>query len=142
MKKIPTKIGQLYCGPCPYQKELDDNGPFDCIWNLAKELNPASYSADNIIYANIKDMDVPKHTAQFNFQLQLIAKYLLLDKKVFVHCLGGCGRTGLALASLFQIVEGVSIGASLKLAKKYVNGPETYSQIDFVKTNILRPVVG
>jgi hypothetical protein len=137
MKLIKTKSGELYIGRVPSLDELANSGGFDIIWNLAKEFEwfqsiELEY-ANKVILGNINDYETPE-LIHFKLQLQVVVQCLNAGGKVLVHCFGGRGRTGMALACIKNSLEGMSVKDSLAFTKTACNGPETNAQIEFVKT--------
>lgn len=135
MKKIKTKTGSFYIGPAPLQQDLLGYH-FDIIWNLAEELNDLLLwqkdFAHVVLHANIPDFDIPSDIKSFIFQLKKVVLCLKNNGKVLVHCLGGHGRTGMAVACILSLLDGHSPDYALMLANKYCQGPETYHQNNFV----------
>ncbi len=54
----------------------------------------------------ITDMGVPPDLASFEKLLDYLAKEVMAQRKVFIGCIGGHGRTGLVLAALVQRMTG------------------------------------
>ncbi len=136
MKKITTSKGTLFVSPVPSEDDLTGYH-FDIIWNLAAELKRhADWQkdyADVVLLGNIRDYDVPSDTFMFTYQLEQVVKCLQNGGSVLVHCLGGHGRTGTAVACILNRLEGMSCNASLKMARQTCFGPEVADQIEFVK---------
>ena len=81
----------------------------------------------------ITDMDVPEKHQVERF-LKLITKLREEKKPVLVHCIAGCGRTGLMLALAEKYIYGVIDGkkAIENVRKVRPCALETPNQIDFV----------
>ena len=60
----------------------------------------------------IKDWGIPSHSQIQQF-LTIIAENLANDEATFVHCLGGCGRTGTMLA-LYLVESGYKSADALE----------------------------
>lgn len=97
-------------------------------------LNPAM----QFVNFPIVDMSVPS-THQLHETIQFIIELLKDNKKVYVHCWGGHGRTGVIVASLL-ISKGYSSKEALEKIKEErmktllgdESSPQTYEQIKFV----------
>lgn len=137
MKKIPTTQGTLSVSPMPAEEDLSGQH-FDIIWNLAAELkHHAEWQKDYagvVLLGNIKDYTAPHDTFAFKYQLEQVVKCLKNGGSVLVHCLGGHGRTGTAVACILNSLEGMSANVALKTAQKFCRGPEVPDQIEFVKS--------
>lgn len=138
LKKFPTRSGELYFGSVPSDEALEEMKEIgiDVIWNLASELEDfADYESEfvgEVLQGDIEDFSVPSSGSKFVMQLKYIAGLLNGGKKVFLHCMGGRGRSSMVLACL-SVLNGLSADRSLKLVKQYGSGPETDAQINFVK---------
>lgn len=139
LRRFPTNSGFLYYGPMPTYNELLSlkKKKVDIIWNLAKELGAlARYEkniAPEVIRGNVSDYSVPSDMNKFMSQVNHVAAALKAGKKVFVHCHGGRGRTGMVLAALKIAVDKVDPKKALKLVDSLVDGPDTKEQEEFVK---------
>jgi protein-tyrosine phosphatase len=139
MRRFPTNSGELYYGRAPDYKtlaKLRDMG-VDLIWNLAQELDifvvhEKSY-VPHVLHGNISDYDVPSNGSQFLKQVNQVAAMLRGGKKVFIHCMAGHGRTGLALAALGVVLNGKTAKTALIASRAASGGPETPDQVHFVK---------
>src|SRR5271166_175773 len=138
LKRLPTPSGELYHGPMPdlgVLEELEEQG-FDAIWNMGKELRPIiaieQHYVPLVLHGDVPDYGTPKDIGHFVGQLQKIVGMLRAGKKIYLHCHGGVGRTSLALASI-KVMFGSSAEAALKSAYNAAGGPETKSQIEFVR---------
>lgn len=134
MKLISTQKGKLYISHSPSNADLNKH-QFDCIWNLAAELEyllPLEQKAcDNVLFANIKDRDIPKDIILFQSQLNEVISNLQDNRTVLVHCMGGIGRTGLALGCILKGL-GLNVNRAVGLVKNACGGPETKEQINFI----------
>jgi hypothetical protein len=52
----------------------------------------------------IPDMGVPPDLSLFKSLIQYLSEQIMLDKKIFIGCIGGHGRTGLVLSVLVQSI--------------------------------------
>lgn len=136
--KIPTTSGTLYYGPLPNKKTLEKLNELgvDIIWNLASELSlivPYEEKfAKTVLFANIVDYSAPSNDA-FLKQLYYVAGALKNGKRVFVHCFGGHGRTGTALAAIKVLMEKMDPEDALDTAFRYAKGPESEDQEDYIR---------
>lgn len=139
MRKFPTAKGRLYFGPKPDLETLHalKARNVSTIWNLAAELDEILrdeidiFGEENVIHSDIEDFSIPNSLDSFVRDMQNIHKRLEDEGSVFVHCYGGRGRTGMALACIASLENSGEI--AIRLAKIYCNGPELKSQIEFVK---------
>lgn len=135
MQKVTTETGSLYVGSKDDALDLSVGTKFDIIWNLASELAGwkkfQAKNAETVLCAQIEDFGIPEPEL-FGYQLELVLTALKNDGSVFVHCVGGHGRTGMALAIIKKQL-GASNQEALKIAKDYCQGPETKEQIHFVE---------
>ncbi len=137
MKKISTTYGTLSVSQVPAEEDLIGYH-FDIIWNLAAELKKHSdwqkEFANLVLLGNIDDYDIPNDVFAFKYQLEQVVNCLKNGGSVLVHCLGGHGRTGMAVACILNRLEGISANESLKVARRTCFGPEVEEQIEFVKS--------
>jgi protein-tyrosine phosphatase len=134
MNLISTKSGKLYISHSPSESDLQSKR-FDLIWNLASELEylvpKEQQYCNNVLFANIKDRDIPKDVIMFQSQLNEVLKQLNDNNRVLIHCMGGIGRTGLALGCILKAL-GISSNRAISLVKNACGGPETKEQINFI----------
>ena len=140
--KIKTTVGKLYFGSVPEEEDTLTLNKLNlyCIWNLAEELKNISYKGiDSVFveYANIKDFSIPEDKYFFLDQLNRMTYLLKFDKSILVHCFGGHGRTGMAIACILRRLEGISSDEALKIAYDKCGGPETLEQKEFVRKLII-----
>lgn len=106
----------------------------DLIWNLAEELafmaEAESAYCEQVLCSMVPDYGVPKGEEFLN-HLQQVVECLKGDGMVFVHCNGGHGRTGMAVAAILKRF-GASNEEALRVAKKYCQGPETVEQHEWI----------
>jgi protein-tyrosine phosphatase len=138
LNRFPTKHGELYYGRMPDSNTLKKlkKENISCIWNLAAELDFLIKTEKSfvpiVIHGNIKDYSIPDNLSKFVEQLNTIAAILKSEKKVFIHCLAGMGRSGMALAAIDILLNGNKADIALKHAKAATSGPETNEQKDLV----------
>lgn len=131
-------IGELFYGSFPSRETLIKlkEEKVDLVWNLMAEL-PGVLKMEKeyfqVIHTPIYDYWIPEH-ASFLQDLDSVCSHLDSGKNVFVHCLGGHGRTGMALACMAIRLMGMTPNEALMLSKKLCNGPEVEEQKDFVRT--------
>lgn len=135
MRQVKTKVGTLFISPLPMIVEL--NIGFDLVWNLAYEASEYAtiegYFAKKVICSHIEDCSVPWDVTSFMDDLSSVLKCLRGNGKVLVHCIGGHGRTGMALALIKHYMDGYSVDNALHYSWHTCQGPETYEQDDFVR---------
>ncbi len=141
MKLIPTSCGKLWIGNALDAYNLGSSR-FHIVWNLAVELAHLIElelpKTETVLFARIEDYSPPSDIEIFKEQLRTVVASLKNGGKVFVHCLGGCGRTGTALACILVSLEGITEEEALKRTKEYCGGPELTSQMNFVRGDLWR----
>lgn len=139
-REFPVKSkGKLLFGFLPDEEvlELLKYEGVEVIWNLTAEhvdlAETEKLYCSEVFCAKIPDYHAPVDEALFMQQLDLIVNSLANGKKVYVHCLAGRGRTGMALASIAVRMCGIGAEESLEMAKYHCGGPENEMQKDFVR---------
>jgi protein-tyrosine phosphatase len=139
MKLVETTKGNLYIGSKDDALTLmegKEGKVYDLIWNLAEELAflapDEGKIAKSVLCGNIEDYNIPSNVAIFKEQLNKVVDVLSGGGKVFIHCFGGCGRTGMTLAAIKKNLDGLSGEEAIKFAENECEGPETDSQVNFV----------
>jgi protein-tyrosine phosphatase len=136
MKIIPTRRGVLYASHLPSEKGMVDQR-FDIIWNLAveraKDAQWEKNYAKQVLLGNVPDYGIPNDQVSFLYQLDQVIECLIAGGTVLVHCLGGHGRTGMAVACIVNRLDNLSVDDAISLTKHLVSGPEVQKQIEFVK---------
>lgn len=137
MKLIKTHKGSLYIGNKDDVLDLiNTSQTFDIIWNMANELEflyqEQKLIAKTVLLGRCDDFDIPNKTL-FNIQLNKVIIGLLSNNKVFVHCVGGHGRTGLALAAIKMKLDKLTFEQAIEFTQQTCFGPETNEQYDFLK---------
>jgi protein-tyrosine phosphatase len=136
---FPTNsTGKLYFGHFPSAETLDElkNKGVVAIWNLGAELlvelEMEEEQFETVIHSKIVDYSIPDSPKDFLADVKRVVSLLNSGKDVFVHCFGGHGRTGMALASIACLVNKASTADALALAKEHCSGPERLSQVKFI----------
>jgi len=112
---IPNKI---YFGPFPNQLLINTllEEKFDLIVNLTfdDELIYNDNKNDNVIYNlpkknylhyPIKDNDIPSCITSYCKFVKRLKNELCNDKKIYIHCRGGHGRSGMLCTSLLSVIN-------------------------------------
>lgn len=73
------------------------------------------------IYFPIKDQYIPINVQKFCALIIHSANLLSQDKKIYIHCKGGHGRSGLFVASLLAYIYKLNVYDSIDLMKFYHN---------------------
>ena len=81
----------------------------------------------DVICLPILDFSIPG--PDFEEKIKQISN---IKENIFVHCLAGIGRTSLVVAELLKL-KGKTVEEALEYTQKYIGGPETQEQIDFVR---------
>jgi len=141
MKLVETTRGTLFIGDKDDALALSEQLPkviYDIIWNLAEELDflveDEKTFAKKVLCANIDDYSIPDNNLTFLLQLMTVVDSLRKGGKVFIHCFGGHGRTGLGLAAIKISLDGYTADEALDFANTNCDGPETEQQKQFIIT--------
>lgn len=131
--------GKIWHGPC-YSSVDDMNASFSflkendvsVIWNLLEDDTVVNLEKNSfyVIHTPIEDFSIPTDPDLFYKDAKRIRNLLKAGRSIYVHCMGGHGRTGMAIMFL-MIMEGKDPKDSLTLVKALVHGPETKGQIMF-----------
>lgn len=139
MKLAETGSGELYIGSKDDVLTLIEGKPeikFDLIWNLAEELDflqkDEEKYANTVLLAKIKDLGIPNDIEVFHHQVCSVVSLLEKNGKVLIHCLGGCGRTGLVLGVIKKELDGFSGREAADFIKEMCDAPETKEQLKFL----------
>lgn len=105
------------------------------------------YGDDKVKYLHmpLKDMFAPD-CDEFRFNVNILLEEMLRGRKLFIHCAGGHGRTGMYAAVLISLLEGCSPQKALehtqyrhnarrvldRRQKHQVLSPSTYNQRNLV----------
>ena len=103
---------------------------------------------DNVKKINypIKDKDVPNNTRTFSSFILNLISIVKNKKKIYIHCRGGHGRSGIVVACLMKIYYDITVDKALDLTYechqkrrvmrdkwRQIGSPQTYSQKKFVR---------
>lgn len=105
----------------------------DTSMKVSKEMYPWDDKAQFIFY--IRNMGVPKDLVQFKKLLNYLKVNILNDKKIFVGCIGGHGRTGLVLAALVTELTGEKDSITYVRKNYCAKAVETVTQVDWLCNN-------
>lgn len=148
----------VYFGGYPSKewfKELIDFGItyfIDLTTNIEKDNLCYNYEFENTIYFPIRDNYVPLNIENYIKFIIRIANLIMKKEKIYIHCKGGHGRSGMVIASLMCYLENkipkdaidltTRIHARRQCMKdKYRNKkcPDNYKQRKFV-FDLFRPM--
>jgi hypothetical protein len=138
LENIP---GQLFFGRAwesseeeEFTKQIQDNA-IPIIWNLTTQEDKSVRYCFNLacakIWSPIEDFSVPENKDAFLEKVDQVLTALKLGTNIYVHCLGGHGRTSIALC-LVLIRLGIDNKKALEMVEKLTGGPETDEQIEYV----------
>jgi protein-tyrosine phosphatase len=123
--------------PSPETYERLRAASLDCWWNLAEELGeliPEMKSvAREVLWARVPDFQAPADLPLFDEQLERVCSVLAGGGRVHVSCLGGMGRTGIAIACIRMRVLGETADDALAATHMACRGPITDEQKAFVR---------
>ena len=142
MKRAETTAGYLYFSQIPKENDLkllsleDDGKPIDIIWNLAADavriIPMEKLWCTEVLAGEIDDYSIPNNAETFHKQLNQVVSKLREGGKVFVHCVAGRGRTGMAIAAIKCMLDDFSSEEALSFSKENCQGPETNEQKFFI----------
>ena len=142
IKQLPLLCaGRIFFGPFPEQETLMQlrAKKVTVVWNLMSELSGLfeleSKLFTHAINTPIDDYDIPR-TLQFLQDLDRVVAYLQAGQDVYIHCQGGHGRTGMALAALTVRLAKVSPEAALQYSLRHCQGPEREHQKQFIRETL------
>lgn len=109
----------------------------DVWWNLAAELDDLlprmRECAAEVLWGQIEDYAAPGNVPLFVEQLERVCAVLLGDGSAHISCLGGRGRSGLAVACVRMLLDGDDPTTALAAARDATGGgPECQEQEAFV----------
>jgi protein-tyrosine phosphatase len=113
-------------GPYPTNKqvrELEELGVkyFIDLTMTSEKLEKYICNVNYISYP-IRDNNIPNNPAEylkFIDYVKCIIEELEYDEKVYIHCKGGHGRSGLVVSSLLCVLEGIKSRDSIKKTTMY-----------------------
>lgn len=128
-------------GPIPSERTLEYllKQNVALIWNLMAECSGVADLEKNffiVINSKIEDFSIPNRN-EFLHDLDLVCEHLKEGKNIYIHCLGGHGRTGMALAALGMRLANMTAAEALNFSQRNCHGPETEIQKDFI-LNLIR----
>jgi len=131
--------GKIWHGPC-YNSVDDMNASFSflkendvsVIWNLLEDDTVARLESNSfhVVHTPVEDFSTPVNPDLFKKDAVRIRNLLKAGRNVYVHCMGGHGRTGMAILYL-MVMEGKDPTEATALVKSLVHGPETKGQTFF-----------
>lgn len=130
--------GKIFFGPVPFKDDmyrLKKNG-VDAVWNLLAEFPDVETEQEifcTVYHSPIEDYSVPDQNSNFLENLEQVCNMLKSDKNILVHCFGGKGRTGMALAVILMKLNNISAEEALELTYRCCRGPETEEQKEYVR---------
>lgn len=129
--------GRVFFGPAPFCNEMIEikNAGAQIVWNLLEEsdiLEEEKNIFSEVVHSPIPDYSIPNQNSNFIENLNIIENRLINGQTVFIHCFGGRGRTGMALAALLMRIDHLSAKEALDQVYQLCRGPETEEQKDFV----------
>lgn len=133
--------GKLFFGSIPFPDEMPEikkQTNAQAVWNLTNEmsfvLEAEQKNFSEVFHSPIDDYQAPDSESNFSSNLEEICLRLKDGKNVFVHCVGGHGRTGIALAACLIKINKMSAKIALSIAYKFCQGPESEKQKEFVRS--------
>ena len=146
------KPGKVYFGGYPSQEWFNKLREFgitlfvDLTTKYEKHILPYTYSFNSTIHFPIRDNSIPYNAEIYSkFIINLSNRILSGKEKIYVHCKGGHGRSGMVIASLMcyidnlhpvQAIEKTTVLHSnrknLKSKYKNIKCPDNNNQIQYV----------
>ena len=137
--------GKIWHGPC-YNSLSEMNASFSflkdndvsVIWNLLEDDTVAKLEAKSfyVIHTPVNDFSTPQDPESFRSSAKRIINLLKTGRNIYIHCMGGHGRTGMAILYLMVMI-GENPIESTSLVKSLVKGPETEMQTIFATQQCL-----
>ena len=90
------------------------------LWAFPKFCNYSYYLQNKAVqyyYLGIEDNTAPS-LEHFTYIINNVLNLLVEGKKLFIHCAGGHGRTGMVVAALIGIIENLTVEETLKETQK------------------------
>ncbi len=111
-----------YFGPSPSQEIADklvDTGIDVFVDLTTKEDRTLPYTVDYKITYPIKDNNIPDNLHSFIFFIKQLELLVMRNKKIYIHCRAGHGRSGMVAACLLAEVKKYSPTYAIKLITGY-----------------------
>lgn len=123
MEYCSTLIKDLaYFGPSPSQEiaeQLLSEGIDVFVDLTTNEDRTEPYDAPNKIKYPIKDNNIPDNLASFKFFINQLQILLKRERKIYIHCRAGHGRSGMVSACLLSEFNKCSPVYAIKLVTEY-----------------------
>lgn len=107
-------IGTNMCCQIHFDKRLLGIG-VEVDISLELERIDSPHGVDYFVWLPVKDHTAPTQD-QLDFGVASIAKFIEMDKKMYIHCQNGHGRAP-TLVSAFYISQGLSVEAAIDFVK-------------------------
>jgi hypothetical protein len=111
-----------YFGPSPTQEIADKlvAEGIDVFVDLTtKEDRTLPYTVDHKINYPIKDNNIPDNLSSFIFFIKQLELLIIKNRKIYIHCRAGHGRSGMVSACLLAEVKKYSPTYAVKLITGY-----------------------
>jgi hypothetical protein len=115
---------QCLFGAYPTQHQISqlENWGVNIIVNLTndyeRKIKPYTTNA-NVIHFPIPDHGVPEYTHQFCSLVVDLTKAIKNNKKIYIHCKGGHGRSGILVAAILCYLQGIKPELSFLKTTEY-----------------------
>ena len=109
--------------------------------------NIVRYTTSKHISYPIKDKNIPDNTFTFSSFILGVLELIKANKKIYVHCRGGHGRSGIVVACLIKMYYDIDVNKALDLTYechqkrrvmrdkwRQIGSPQTSVQKNFVRT--------
>ncbi len=137
MKSYQKFDDNIFHGYLPNRKTLEELFDLEVtvVWNLMAECSNVYLMEQEIfpyvVNTEIEDYSVPG-MEEFLIDLERVYGYWKDGRKIFIHCCGGHGRTGMGLAGLFWR-QGFGVEEALERSLGACKGPEMEEQVEFIR---------
>lgn len=147
ISEIPVKGGKsIFMAPCPWFSsdifQIEDdyylhflkNGVHTVVMMLEDRKLVPTYKnwGFDVIHIPIRDFSIPKDVVSFDEKLHEVRRALKKHSVLF-HCMGGNGRTGLVVASMF-VQMGMDPDKAIDFVRKHrPEAIETREQEEFIR---------